>query len=69
VLAPTPPEAPEADALAAGGDTKRRRRRSRSGRREHEAANGGATPAAPQKHQSPKLLTRIKQKLKRFFGF
>ena len=69
VLAPTPPEAPEADALAAGGDTKRRRRRSRSGRREHEAANGGATQAAPQKHQSPKLLTRIKQKLKRFFGF
>jgi len=68
-LAPTPTEAPEADALAAGGDAKRRRRRSRGGRRENEAASGGATPAAPQKHQSPKLLTRIKQKLKRFFGF
>ncbi len=68
-LAPTPTEAPEADALAAGGDAKRRRRRSRGGRRENEAASGGTTPAAPQKHQSPKLLTRIKQKLKRFFGF
>jgi ATP-dependent RNA helicase RhlB len=56
------------DDNAAGGEAKRRRRRSRTERRDNETQVVAAKPNAT-KHQPPKLLTRIKQKLKRFFGF
>jgi len=56
------------DDNAAGGEAKRRRRRSRTDRRDNETQAVTAKPNAT-KHQPPKLLTRIKQKLKRFFGF
>lgn len=62
----TPATAEEA---AAGGEARSRRRRSRGPRREHEGQTVATPPIAAVKHQPPKLLTRIKQKLKRFFGF
>ncbi len=51
-------------------EQKSRRRRPRGGRREREVeVTAVPGPVSPARHQPPKLLTRIKQKLKGFFGF
>ena len=57
------------DAAAAGSGEHKRRRRPRGGRRQHGEAVAVVEQAAVAANQGPKLLTRIKQKIRRFFGF